>query len=65
MLRQVLSKLHGKWQHVLVDEGQDTNLCQFELVNQITGPQAHLCMVGDPDQVCVCLLVWCVRYALP
>jgi superfamily I DNA/RNA helicase len=36
---------------VLVDEGQDTNLCQFELVRQITGPHSKLFMVGDPDQV--------------
>lgn len=50
---QVRAKLHQRWQHVLVDEGQDTNLCQFALINSITSPRASLFMVGDPDQVCV------------
>jgi hypothetical protein len=48
---QVAATLHKRWSHVLVDEGQDTNLCQFELVRQITGPHSKLFMVGDPDQV--------------
>lgn len=49
---QVRSEIHRRWKHVHVDEGQDTNLCQFELVRQITGPDSTLYMVGDPDQVC-------------
>lgn len=60
---QVRAELHRRWRHVLVDEGQDTNLCQFELVRQITGPNSKLFMVGDPDQVrdmqCCCLC-WCI-----
>lgn len=51
MFDQVLAALRSRWRHVLVDEGQDTNLCQFELVTSITGPQSNLFMVGDPDQV--------------
>lgn len=48
---QVRATLHQRWSHVLVDEGQDTNLCQFELVKQLTGLNSSLFMVGDPDQV--------------
>jgi hypothetical protein len=48
---QVAATIHKRWSHVLIDEGQDTNLCQFELVRQITGPRSKLFMVGDPDQV--------------
>lgn len=48
---QVRSSLHGRWSHVLVDESQDTNPCQFELVKALTGPGCNLFMVGDPDQV--------------
>lgn len=48
---QVRSEIHRRWKHVHVDEGQDINLCQFELVRQITGPDSTLYMVGDPDQV--------------
>ncbi|KAF6254184.1 P-loop containing nucleoside triphosphate hydrolase protein [Scenedesmus sp. NREL 46B-D3] len=44
------TRVHGRWQHVLVDESQDTNLCQFELVRQLTSPSSSLFMVGDPDQ---------------
>lgn len=47
---QVRAAFHMAKKHILVDEGQDTNLCQFELVSQITGPDTTLLMVGDPDQ---------------
>ncbi|KAF6254190.1 ATP-dependent DNA helicase Rep [Scenedesmus sp. NREL 46B-D3] len=46
----VQKKVHGRWRHILVDESQDTNLCQFELVQQLTSPGSSLFMVGDPDQ---------------
>jgi superfamily I DNA/RNA helicase len=48
---QIKAAVHGRWQHVLVDESQDTNLCQFELVRTLTSPGSSLFMVGDPDQV--------------
>jgi len=43
-----------KWQnrvrYLLVDEYQDTNVCQYELVRQLTGARAMFTAVGDDDQ---------------
>ncbi len=36
--------------YLLVDEYQDTNLCQYELVKLLIGKQHHLTVVGDDDQ---------------
>ncbi|KAF8064493.1 uvrD [Scenedesmus sp. PABB004] len=47
---RVRAALHERWSHVLVDESQDTNPCQFALIRAITGPQSSLFMVGDADQ---------------
>jgi DNA helicase II / ATP-dependent DNA helicase PcrA len=41
----------GRFQHVLVDEFQDTNAVQMELLHQIAPPpSANLVVVGDDDQ---------------
>ncbi|KAL4451267.1 hypothetical protein ABPG77_009339 [Micractinium sp. CCAP 211/92] len=40
----------ARFQHVLVDEFQDTNPTQYELVKLLTLPRADLFVVGDPDQ---------------
>ncbi len=47
---EVLSKYQSRYQHVMVDEFQDTNLVQYELVKQIAAKCRNLCVVGDPDQ---------------
>ena len=43
-----------RWQsrlrYMLVDEYQDTNACQYRLVQLITGPRAMFTAVGDDDQ---------------
>ncbi len=43
-----------KWQnrvrYLLVDEYQDTNVCQYELVRHLTGARAMFTAVGDDDQ---------------
>ncbi|HEX8963171.1 MAG TPA: UvrD-helicase domain-containing protein [Rhodocyclaceae bacterium] len=36
--------------HLLVDEYQDTNRCQYRLVRLLTGPRASFTAVGDDDQ---------------
>jgi DNA helicase-2/ATP-dependent DNA helicase PcrA len=46
----ILAKYQNRYQHVMVDEFQDTNLVQYDLVKQITGKYCNLCVVGDPDQ---------------
>ncbi|MFQ5457000.1 MAG: ATP-dependent helicase [Myxococcota bacterium] len=39
-----------RWQHILVDEYQDTNLAQYRLVRLLAGRNRNLCCVGDEDQ---------------
>jgi DNA helicase-2/ATP-dependent DNA helicase PcrA len=46
-LRDVLQK---QWDHVLVDEFQDTNLAQLELTRTLCERHRNLCVVGDDDQ---------------
>jgi DNA helicase-2/ATP-dependent DNA helicase PcrA len=46
----VLARWRERFQAVLVDEYQDTNLVQFELVRILTDEHRHLCVVGDDDQ---------------
>ncbi len=47
---EVLARYQKRYQHVQVDEFQDTNLVQYELVRQIGGGYRNICVVGDPDQ---------------
>jgi DNA helicase-2/ATP-dependent DNA helicase PcrA len=47
---EVLRYYRGLWQHVLVDEYQDTNLAQYRLLRLLADQHRNLCVVGDPDQ---------------
>lgn len=38
------------WDHVLVDEYQDTNLCQAEIVRTLVESHGNIFAVGDPGQ---------------
>ena len=40
----------GRFQHVLVDEYQDTNHAQYRLVRVLGEPERNVCVVGDDDQ---------------
>ncbi|MBI5835875.1 MAG: UvrD-helicase domain-containing protein [Candidatus Eisenbacteria bacterium] len=46
----VEAALAGRFEHVLVDEYQDTNAAQAELVNRLASRHGNLCVVGDDDQ---------------
>lgn len=44
------SELSSRFDHVLVDEFQDTNRVQFRLVKDLSEAKRRLCVVGDDDQ---------------
>ncbi|MFV8572001.1 DNA helicase Rep [Marinobacter sp. SBS5] len=46
----VLAKWRKKIRYLLVDEYQDTNVCQYELVKQLVAERAAFTVVGDDDQ---------------
>ena len=53
----VRKKYYDKFQHILVDEYQDTNQAQYQLVNALytnhdsfIPPERSLCVVGDVAQ---------------
>ena len=46
----VLDAYAGRFEHVLVDEYQDTSHAQYELVNLLSSGSRNLCVVGDDDQ---------------
>src|SRR5204863_233152 len=46
----VAEKYRRRFQHVLVDEYQDTNHAQYQLVKELVGDTGELCVVGDADQ---------------
>ena len=46
----VRAELDRRFQYVLVDEYQDTNLAQYAIVRAISNEHPNLCVTGDPDQ---------------
>lgn len=46
----VLEKYRRRWNHLLVDEYQDTNYAQYRLVRLLSDGHRNLCVVGDDHQ---------------
>ena len=46
----VQQRWSSKYQHLLIDEFQDTNDVQYELLNLLSNESTNLYVVGDPDQ---------------
>ncbi|OGC77377.1 MAG: ATP-dependent DNA helicase PcrA, partial [candidate division Zixibacteria bacterium RBG_16_40_9] len=47
---KILDKCQNLWEHILVDEYQDTNKAQYVLVKLLSAKNKNLCVVGDDDQ---------------
>ena len=47
---EVLHKHQARFDHVQVDEYQDTNGVQFQLVENLVNRHQNICVVGDDDQ---------------
>lgn len=48
--KNVLKKYQQKFDYLMVDEGQDNNLLQYQLVKMLGYPNYNLFLVGDDDQ---------------
>ena len=46
----VRAELHERFQHLLIDEYQDTNRAQYVLVKLLAGKEGNVVAVGDEDQ---------------
>ena len=46
----VLEHYRQRFEHILVDEYQDTNQAQNEIVLMLAGGHQNVCVVGDTDQ---------------
>ncbi|MBQ3305857.1 UvrD-helicase domain-containing protein [Candidatus Saccharibacteria bacterium] len=46
----VRKKWQEKFQHILIDEYQDTNRVQYQLVKMLVSPERNICVVGDDWQ---------------
>jgi len=47
---EVLERQQQRFDHVQIDEYQDTNSLQFSLVEALVRPHRNICVVGDDDQ---------------
>jgi len=47
---ETAAKYNQRFQHLLVDEYQDTNRVQYEFIRRLTPPEKNICVVGDEDQ---------------
>ena len=48
--REIRERIRQRFRVVLIDEYQDTNVAQYHLLKELTGPETWLGVVGDDDQ---------------
>lgn len=56
--KNIREKIHNRFKVIMVDEYQDSNVAQFNLLQELSGvkesspenPSAYVCVVGDDDQ---------------
>lgn len=48
--KQVLENWQNRFQHLLIDEYQDTNHAQYRFLKQLASNRKQITVVGDPDQ---------------
>lgn len=46
----VLKKYQNEFQHLMIDEFQDTNVSQYRLAKVLASKNKNICVVGDDDQ---------------
>ena len=46
----ICEKYQNKFQHLLIDEYQDTNMAQYRIAKALAPPTNRICVVGDDDQ---------------
>ncbi|MCP5463458.1 MAG: UvrD-helicase domain-containing protein [Deltaproteobacteria bacterium] len=47
---EILGHYQEKFKFIMVDEYQDTNLCQYKLIKLLASKYKNVCVVGDDDQ---------------
>ncbi len=47
---EIAERYADRFQHILVDEYQDTNRAQFQIVRRLAAKHGNVCVVGDDDQ---------------
>lgn len=47
---EILAQYRQRYRWISVDEYQDINYAQYRLLRLLAGPDANLCVIGDPDQ---------------
>lgn len=48
--RHIISKFKDKYEHILLDEGQDTSLIQFMILDKLINTDKNFFVVADDDQ---------------
>ncbi len=48
--REALEEISARFDHIMVDEYQDTNLAQYYIIKKLSSKHRNICVVGDDSQ---------------